>query len=172
MTQELFLKWLKRFAEYVKKDRSERVAQLRLGRQTRTLVTRAVSKAQNQRHLLILDYHSSHASLEIFRVAVGAGIDILFLPAHMSQMQQPLDVGVFKAYKQAITSHTDILQFYNGEIRKEQIVTIISKTCKDAFTVLIHNIRTRFKMTGIYPYSLSSHFFSSTRGKLIRKWKL
>ncbi|MCO5609724.1 hypothetical protein L7F22_063956 [Adiantum nelumboides] len=41
------------------------------------------------RHLLILDGHGSHVSLEVVGKAHEAGIDIVTLPAHTSHKLQP-----------------------------------------------------------------------------------
>jgi hypothetical protein len=46
-----------------------------------------------QRHLLILDGHSSHMTLDIVWEARAAGLDLLTLPSHTSHAMQPLDVS-------------------------------------------------------------------------------
>ena len=50
----------------------------------------------DRRHLLILDGHNSHCTLDVVLEACAAGLDILTLPAHTSHALQPLDVSVFK----------------------------------------------------------------------------
>ena len=49
--------------------------------------------------LLIQDGHSSHVSIELIEMTRANDVIVLCLPAHMSHILQPLDVGVFKAFK-------------------------------------------------------------------------
>lgn len=49
--------------------------------------------------LMIYDGHSTHVSLDLVEYALAHGITILKLPAHTSDILQPLDVSVFKSYK-------------------------------------------------------------------------
>ncbi|MCO5601306.1 hypothetical protein L7F22_055425 [Adiantum nelumboides] len=74
MTSELFQAWLEHFDN---------------------AITQRIGKSS--RHLLILDGHGSHVSLEVVAKANEAGIDIITLPAHTSHKLQPLDVFVFKS---------------------------------------------------------------------------
>ncbi|MCO5566881.1 hypothetical protein L7F22_020564 [Adiantum nelumboides] len=76
MTKELFQAWLQHFENSIMID---------------------ISK--ESRHLLILDGHGSHVSLEVVAKAHALGIDIITLPAHTSHKLQPLDVSVFKSLK-------------------------------------------------------------------------
>ena len=52
------------------------------------------------RHLLILDGYNSHVTLDVVKEASAAGLDLLTLLAHTSHALQPLDVAVFKPFKQ------------------------------------------------------------------------
>ena len=49
--------------------------------------------------LLILDGHSSHVSYEVRQLAISNGVHMLKLPPHLTNLLQPLDVGVFKSMK-------------------------------------------------------------------------
>ena len=51
--------------------------------------------------LLILDGHSSHISHEVHELAIKNNIHMLKLPPHLTNLLQPLDVGVFKPMKAA-----------------------------------------------------------------------
>jgi hypothetical protein len=53
----------------------------------------------SRRHLLILDRHNSHVTLEVVREARQAGLYLLTLPSRTSHALQPLDVTVFKPFK-------------------------------------------------------------------------
>lgn len=59
------------------------------------------------RHLLILDGHNSHITLDVVREASAAGLDLLTLLAHTSHALQPLDVSVFKPFKQHFRDNRD-----------------------------------------------------------------
>lgn len=50
--------------------------------------------------LLIYDGHSSHISLDVIEAAILNNIHIIVLPAHTTSILQPLDVCVFKTFKQ------------------------------------------------------------------------
>jgi hypothetical protein len=53
----------------------------------------------SNRHLLILDGHGSHVSLEAIEQVQQFGLDIITLPSHTSHVLQPLDVNYFKPFK-------------------------------------------------------------------------
>jgi hypothetical protein len=51
------------------------------------------------RHLLTLNGHGSHVSLEVIEQAQQFGLDMITLPSHTSHVLQPLDVNCFKPFK-------------------------------------------------------------------------
>jgi hypothetical protein len=59
------------------------------------------------RHLLILDGHSSHVTLDVVQRAKLIGLDIFILPSHTSHRLQPLDVSVFHPFKCAFRTYRD-----------------------------------------------------------------
>ena len=73
---ELFLTWLKFFAQSIPPSRPV---------------------------LLILDGHSSHVSIEAIEFARNSDIHMLCIPAHTTNILQPLDVRVFKSSNPSIT---------------------------------------------------------------------
>lgn len=56
-------------------------------------------KQLNWMSLLVFDGHNSHLSKTVVLLAIANNIELLCLPAHMSSILQPLDVGVFKTVK-------------------------------------------------------------------------
>jgi hypothetical protein len=60
-----------------------------------------------RRHLLILDSYNSHVTLEVVMEAKRVGLDLLTLPSHTSHALQPLDVSVFKPFKQHFREYRD-----------------------------------------------------------------
>jgi hypothetical protein len=71
------------------------------------LVQASGSLSPVNRHLLILDNHISHVSVEVVQEARRAGLDHLILPSHTSHALQPLDVNVFKPFKQFFRQYRD-----------------------------------------------------------------
>ena len=55
----------------------------------------------NNRHLLVLDRHNSHNMLEVMKIAMQLGLDIISLPSHTSHALQPLDLACFAPFKSA-----------------------------------------------------------------------
>ena len=53
----------------------------------------------NNRHLLILDRHNSHVTLEVMKIAMQSRLDIISLPSHTSHALQPLDLACFAPFK-------------------------------------------------------------------------
>ena len=72
ITKELFFEWFKMFTVMIPPSRPE---------------------------VLVLDGHGSHITINIIEFAKSNGIHLLCLPSHTSHILQPLDVGVFKSFK-------------------------------------------------------------------------
>jgi hypothetical protein len=51
------------------------------------------------KHLLLCDGYGSHITYEFINSARKYNIILYFLPQHTSRLLQPLDFGVFQAYK-------------------------------------------------------------------------
>ena len=63
-----------------------------------------MSVFKDQPGVLIFDNHSSHIALETIELARDHGLSLVRLPPHCSHKLQPLDVGVFGAYKRFCSS--------------------------------------------------------------------
>ena len=63
--------------------------------------------SHERRHLLILDGHNSHVTLEVVHKCREVGLDLLTLPSHTSHWLQPLDVGVFVPFKRYFKKYRD-----------------------------------------------------------------
>ena len=61
----------------------------------------------NNRHLLVLDGHNSHVMLEIMKIAMQSGLDIISLPSHTSHTLKPLDLACFASFKSVFRKHKD-----------------------------------------------------------------
>jgi hypothetical protein len=55
--------------------------------------------APARRRLLIADGHGSHIRADFIAYCMEHNIDLLIMPPHCSHVLQPLDVGVFSAFK-------------------------------------------------------------------------
>ena len=130
MTTYLFSAWLSHFIESVKG----------MG-----------GISTERRHLLILDGHNSHCTLEVVREARAAGLDILTLPAHTSHALQPLDVSVFKSFKQHFRAYRDFWTSRNlsQPATKSTLAHWVHLALRKALTK--DNIKSGFRATGIYP---------------------
>jgi hypothetical protein len=107
-------------------------------------------------HLLILDGHSSHVTIEVVKRARAVGLHLLTLPSHYSHAMQPLDVAVFKPFKGAFRVYRDAwtLQNRGRGVRKEVLASWTSKALSRALTVA--NIEAGFRKIGIYPLNITA----------------
>jgi len=79
------------------------------------------------RHMLILDGHGSHVTLEVIEQVQEFGLDMITLPLHTSHALQPLDVACFKPFK--ITFRDIIMVRRNYiELNKITLARWINKT--------------------------------------------
>ena len=65
------------------------------------------SISPTNKHLLIMDGHGSHVTLELVYKAMQIEVDLVTLPSHMSHRLQPLDVSVFWPFKCAFQGYKD-----------------------------------------------------------------
>jgi hypothetical protein len=86
MTSYLFSAWISHFIECVQSIREI---------------------STENKHLLILDGHSSHVTLDVVQEARVVGLDLLTLPSYTSHALQPLDVSVFKPFKTFFREYRD-----------------------------------------------------------------
>ena len=64
-------------------------------------------RSYERRHLLILNGHNSHVTLEIVHKCREVRLDLLILPNYTSHRLQPLDVGVFAPFKRYFKRYRD-----------------------------------------------------------------
>ena len=104
-----------------------------------------------QRHLIILDGHASHVSIQIVKEAHRYGIDLLTLPSHSSHAMQPLDICLFKPFKTAFKAYRDYWNYrYLGTAaKKENLSQWVCLALKKALTLEL--IRKGFSTCGIWP---------------------
>ena len=119
-------------------------------------VRRECGISPENRHLLILDGHNSHVTLDVVMEARAAGLDLLTLPAHTSHALQPLDVGVFKSFKQYFREYRDFWssRHLNEAASKDTLAQWVSLGLRRALNP--NNIKKGFSATGILPLNFNA----------------
>ena len=90
------------------------------------------------RHLLIMD---GHVMLQVARLAKTVGLDLITLPSDTSHALQPLDVALFKPFKQFFREYKDYWMSRNlhQSASKEILAQWVSLALRK--TLSISNIR-------------------------------
>ncbi|XP_063542660.1 tigger transposable element-derived protein 1-like [Cydia strobilella] len=102
--------------------------------------------------LIIYDGHTTHLDERVIKLAVENDITILKLPAHTSHLLQPLDLAVFKSFKNAWDMKLVDWQRQNvgKKIQKQQFADLFA----DAWHQMTPKvIQSGFKKGGIYPFN-------------------
>ena len=108
----------------------------------------------SNRHLIILDGHKSHLTLEVIQKAKEHGVDMLSLPFHTSHALQPLDVACFKPFKTAFRAYRDkyMMDKHGGKVEKDTLAYWVDLALTKALSK--SNIMAGFRATGIWPLNL------------------
>jgi len=78
----------------------------------------------NNRHLLILDRHGNHVTLEVIEQVEDFGLDMITLPSHTSHALQPLDVSCFKPFKTTFRKVKDATMFKSNHMEPNKIILV------------------------------------------------
>lgn len=126
ITEEIFVKWLKHFQNFVKATLDDPV-------------------------LLAIDNHSTHCTLETYNYCKENGILILTIPPHTSHRIQPLDVSFYGPLKKAYNNECDkFLRTHVGErISTSEIAELFNKAFGRVATP--EKATKGFEATGICP---------------------
>lgn len=103
-----------------------------------------------QYRLLILDGHTSHATLEFIAFAESMNIIVICLPPHTTHALQPCDVGVFGPLASHYKKEVMKLALTNTAIKKDNLIETYSNARTHAFTQA--TIQSAWQKTGIYPF--------------------
>lgn len=125
---ECFLQWLKHFADIAK-------------------------PSLDDKHLIILDGHHSHKTLEAVLFARDHGIELITLPPHCTHKMQPLDTSFFKGLKAAYNAAADNWMLCNKgrRISFYEISGLFSKAYMKAAT--IEKAVAGFEGCGLWPFN-------------------
>lgn len=108
--------------------------------------------SKEKKTLLILDNHESHISLTAIDYARANGIVLLTFPPHCSHRLQPLDVGVYSAFKNYYNqqcSNRITVENPGVPLTIYNIAEMVGRAFPLAFTPA--NITSGFMASGIYP---------------------
>ena len=110
----------------------------------------------SDRHLLVLDGHKAHLTLEVVSKAKKHGVDMLPLPSHTSHGLQPLDVSCFKPFKVAFRAYKNLwtMKHHGVRVTKEILANWVFLALKKALTA--KNIQGGFRGAGIWPLNLEA----------------
>ena len=101
--------------------------------------------------LLVQDGHTSHLSIDLIELARANDIHLLCLPAHTTHILQPLDVGVFKAFKSHF--HAACRRYTREKpgrvVTVEVLASLVGRAWSQSLTP--DNIMSGFRKCGIYP---------------------
>ena len=103
--------------------------------------------------MLIEDGHASHISISVIEKARQSDIYILCLPAHTTHLLQPLDVGVFKSFKENFRKACHHLCKGGRVVTDQDIPDLVAEAWPVSVTPV--NLMSGFKKCGIYPLNPS-----------------
>ena len=110
------------------------------------------AKGDDEYRLLIYDGHDSHITYEFIEYAYAHRNKCLCLPAHSTQLLQPLDIVTFGRYAAEYSKSLDNASRYGiTGVDKELFMQLFQEARKGVFTNRL--CRSAFRSTGIYPYN-------------------
>lgn len=117
-------------------------------------VRRIGAISPENRHLLILDGHNNHVTLDVVREANVVRLDLLTLLAHTSHALQPLDVSVSKPFKQHFKEYRDFWSSknLNKSTTNDTLAQWVSLALRKA--LYANSIKKGFSAIGIFPLNV------------------
>jgi hypothetical protein len=103
------------------------------------------------RHLLILDGHSSHVTLEAIKQAHELGLNMVTLLVHTSHALQPFDVSCLKSFKTTFRKEKNVVISKSNYMELDEIT--LNGWVDQALdkSIMEQNIRFGFRVISIYP---------------------
>ncbi|KAL8608290.1 hypothetical protein ACOMHN_042157 [Nucella lapillus] len=113
---------------------------------------RCVKSSPENKHLLLLDGHTSHSkNLEAIKLARGNGVIMMSFPAHTTHRLQPLDVTFFKSLKNWY--NIEIENYLRSSQAKAVGVHLVSSLVCKSFVkaATMETAVNGFRKTGLWP---------------------
>lgn len=130
INNDIFLKWFKFFIE-----------------RTRPILEAPV--------LLILDNHSAHINLDAINIAKEKGVYMVTVPPHTTHKLQPLDVSIYKPFKNAFEKAVDTFQKNPKNVGKRigqnEVATLVNEAFSASNSVQV--AVKGFKKCGVHPFN-------------------
>ena len=103
--------------------------------------------------ILFIDGHKSHVTLDVVDMARNNDVILFCLPPHTTHALQPLDVAVFKSFKNHFSKAVKALSFAkkNFVVSKRDFGRVVKDPFEQAFS--IPNIKSGFRKSGIFPFN-------------------
>ena len=103
--------------------------------------------------MLFVDGHKSHLSLELIDLARKKNVILFCIPPHTTHALQPLDMAVFKSFKDQFFKSVRALSFSkkNFIVSKRDFAAVVKDPFEKAFSM--SNIKAGFSKAGIYPFN-------------------
>ena len=99
--------------------------------------------------ILFVDGHKSHVNLDVVDMARNNDVILFCLPPHTTHALQPLDVAVFKSFKNHFSKAVKALSFAkkNFVVSKRDFARVVKDPFEQAFS--IPNVKAGFRKSGI-----------------------
>ena len=103
--------------------------------------------------ILFIDGHKSHINLDVVDMARNNNVILFCLPPHTTHALQPLDVAIFKRFKNHFSKAVKALSFAkkNFVVSKRDFAQVVKDPFEQAFS--IPNIKAGFRKSGIFPFN-------------------
>jgi hypothetical protein len=107
--------------------------------------------SQHNCHLLIINDHGSHVTIEILEQAIEFGPIMVTLPSHISHTLQPLDVTCFKPFKIALRKEHDVIMAKSNLLEPNKITLVewVDKALQQSLKK--ENMKSGFSVCRIWP---------------------
>ncbi|PPQ90672.1 hypothetical protein CVT25_004665, partial [Psilocybe cyanescens] len=110
------------------------------------------AKAAGQKHVLILDGHSSHYTAEFLKYARKNDIIVLGYPLHCTHALQGLDVVCFERMKEAWKKViSNIKEETKAAVSKPDFLYLFGTAYNESFTKAM--VKAAFQVTWVYPFN-------------------
>lgn len=121
--------------------------------------------------MVIYDGHSTHVDDRVIEAAIDNNITIIKIPPHTSHILQPLDLAVFKSFKQAWDEN--LISWQRKNHGQNIPKNVFSEYILEVWTKLDRRvIENGFAKAGIYPFNRTVVPKSAYDPEAFRRWEI